>query len=49
MDQDPEMLREAIMKACHSKLSSHQRPRLIKVVDRLELSAAAKTLRTRIA
>ncbi len=39
-------LREEVQKICRDRLLSHQVPRLIRVVDRIELSAAQKTVRT---
>lgn len=45
--QDPEALRMRVNQACRSALSSPQLPRVIKLVDRIGLSAAGKTLRSR--
>jgi acyl-CoA synthetase (AMP-forming)/AMP-acid ligase II len=44
---DPGILREQILSACRAKLTSPQLPRLIKFVDRIELSQAGKTLRSK--
>jgi len=46
-DQDPASLRDAVNQACRAKLASHQQPRLIKFVDRIDLSLAGKTLRSK--
>jgi acyl-CoA synthetase (AMP-forming)/AMP-acid ligase II len=46
-DQDREELKEMVVRACRAQLTSQQQPRLIKMVDRIDLSAAGKTLRTR--
>lgn len=46
-DQDREALREIVVRTCRDQLNSQQQPRLIKLVDRIDLSAAGKTLRTR--
>jgi acyl-CoA synthetase (AMP-forming)/AMP-acid ligase II len=46
-DQDREALKEIVVRACRAQLNSQQQPRLIKLVDRIELSSAGKTLRTR--
>jgi acyl-CoA synthetase (AMP-forming)/AMP-acid ligase II len=48
-DVDPIALKELIMSACRSQLTSPQLPRLLKVVDKIELSQAGKTLRTKSA
>ena len=39
-------LREEIRRTCRAKLSSHQQPRLIKFIGRIDLSIAGKTLRS---
>jgi acyl-CoA synthetase (AMP-forming)/AMP-acid ligase II len=41
---DPELLR-AVQKICHTNLAAYQRPRLVKIVEQLELSTAQKTIR----
>ncbi len=46
-DQTRERLKEEVVRICRAKLASHQQPRLIKFVDRIEVSAAGKTLRGR--
>jgi len=46
-DQDREALREIVVRTCRAQLNSQQQPRLIKLVDRIDLSSAGKTLRTR--
>jgi acyl-CoA synthetase (AMP-forming)/AMP-acid ligase II len=46
---DPKALREQILSACRAKLTSPQLPRLIKFVDKIELSQAGKTLRSKSA
>lgn len=43
--QDPGNLKESVHQACLSRLSSAQQPRLIHLVDRIELTAAGKTPR----
>jgi acyl-CoA synthetase (AMP-forming)/AMP-acid ligase II len=45
--QDPRALREAIGRICRGKLTGPQQPRLIKFLDRIDLSSAGKTLRTK--
>jgi acyl-CoA synthetase (AMP-forming)/AMP-acid ligase II len=45
--QDCEKLKEEIIRACRNKLASPQQPRLITFVNRIDLSAAGKTLRNR--
>ena len=47
-DQEPATLRDAINQACRAKLASPQQPRLIKFVDRINLSLAGKTLRSKV-
>jgi acyl-CoA synthetase (AMP-forming)/AMP-acid ligase II len=46
-DQDREALKEIVVRTCRTQLTSQQQPRLIKMVDRIDLSSAGKTLRTR--
>jgi acyl-CoA synthetase (AMP-forming)/AMP-acid ligase II len=46
-DQDPVQLKQVITETCRTQLAAPQQPRLFKFVDRLALSAAGKTLRTR--
>ncbi len=46
-DQDREKLKEMVIKICRERLVSHQQPRIIKLVDRIDLSSAGKTLRTK--
>jgi len=46
-NQDPQALREAVVQTCRAKLTTYQQPRLIKLVDRIDLSSAGKTLRTK--
>jgi acyl-CoA synthetase (AMP-forming)/AMP-acid ligase II len=46
-EQDRETLKEVVARTCREKLASYQQPRLIKFVDRIDLSAAGKMLRSR--
>jgi acyl-CoA synthetase (AMP-forming)/AMP-acid ligase II len=46
-DQNAEALKEAVLRACRAHLAGHQQPRLIKLVDHIDLSPAGKTLRTK--
>jgi acyl-CoA synthetase (AMP-forming)/AMP-acid ligase II len=46
-DQDREALKEVVVRTCRAQLNSQQQPRVIKLVDRIDLSSAGKTLRTR--
>ena len=46
--QDPEILKDAIIRICRTKLTSSQRPRLIRLVTQIGLSPAGKTLRGKI-
>jgi len=46
-NMDPNTLKEQILSECRTKLTSPQLPRLIRFVDRIELSQAGKTLRTK--
>jgi acyl-CoA synthetase (AMP-forming)/AMP-acid ligase II len=46
-DQDREALKETVARICRAQLNSQQQPRLIKLVERIDLSSAGKTLRTR--
>jgi acyl-CoA synthetase (AMP-forming)/AMP-acid ligase II len=46
-DQDRDALKEMVVRTCRAQLNSQQQPRLIKLVDRIDLSSAGKTLRTR--
>lgn len=46
-DQDREALKETVVRTCRAQLNSQQQPRLIKLVERIDLSPAGKTLRTR--
>ncbi len=46
-DQDQEALKETVVRTCRDQLNSQQQPRLIKLVERIDLSSAGKTLRTR--
>jgi long-chain acyl-CoA synthetase len=46
-NQDRETLRKAIVRTCHASLASHQQPRIINLVDRIDLSSAGKTLRSK--
>jgi acyl-CoA synthetase (AMP-forming)/AMP-acid ligase II len=45
--QDKEALKEVVARTCRAQLTSPQQPRLIKFVDKIDLSAAGKTLRSR--
>jgi acyl-CoA synthetase (AMP-forming)/AMP-acid ligase II len=45
--QDQEALKETVIRTCRAQLASHQQPRIIKLVERIEVSAAGKTLRAR--
>jgi acyl-CoA synthetase (AMP-forming)/AMP-acid ligase II len=46
-DQDREALKETVVRTCRAQLNSQQQPRLIKLVERIDLSSAGKTLRTK--
>jgi acyl-CoA synthetase (AMP-forming)/AMP-acid ligase II len=46
-DQDREALKSLIVRTCRASLASHQQPRIIKLVDRIDLSSAGKTLRAK--
>lgn len=46
-NENRKALKEEVVRTCREKLPSHQQPRLIKFVDRIDLSAAGKTLRSR--
>jgi acyl-CoA synthetase (AMP-forming)/AMP-acid ligase II len=46
-DQDREALKEIVVRTCRAQLNSQQQPRIIKLVERIDLSSAGKTLRTR--
>lgn len=46
---DPKTLKEQILSVCRARLTSPQLPRLIKFVDKIELSQAGKALRTKSA
>jgi acyl-CoA synthetase (AMP-forming)/AMP-acid ligase II len=39
-------LEDAVQRICKAKLSAHQRPRVIRIVDRIELSPAQKIVRS---
>jgi acyl-CoA synthetase (AMP-forming)/AMP-acid ligase II len=41
---DPELL-GAVQKTCHANLAAYQRPRLLNIVEQIELSTAQKTIR----
>lgn len=45
--QDGQALKEAIVRTCRVQLNSQQQPRLIKLVERIDLSPASKTLRAK--
>jgi acyl-CoA synthetase (AMP-forming)/AMP-acid ligase II len=45
--QDCEALKSLITRTCRANLGSHQQPRIIKLVDRIDLSSAGKTLRAK--
>jgi len=45
-EHDPERLRKSIHRICLTRLSSSQQPRLIHMVEQIEMTAACKTLRT---
>jgi len=45
--EDPQAVKDAVVQACRIQLASYQQPRLIKFVERIDLSTAGKTLRTR--
>ena len=47
-DQDPDALKEAVIRMCRSQLASYQQPRMIKLVSQIDLSSAGKTLRTKV-
>ena len=44
-DQDPDALKEAVTRACRSRLSPAQQPRFVQMVTHIDLSVAGKTLR----
>jgi acyl-CoA synthetase (AMP-forming)/AMP-acid ligase II len=46
-NQNAEALKETVFRVCRSQLASPQQPRMIKLVERIEISAAGKTLRTK--
>ena len=46
-DQDREALKALVVRTCRAHLGNHQQPRLIKLVDRIDLSSAGKTLRAK--
>jgi acyl-CoA synthetase (AMP-forming)/AMP-acid ligase II len=46
-NHNAEALRETIIRVCRTQLATHQQPRLIKIVDRIDMSSAGKTLRTK--
>lgn len=46
-DTNPETLKDLVVKTCREQLRSHQLPRIIKMVQRIELSSAGKTLRSK--
>jgi acyl-CoA synthetase (AMP-forming)/AMP-acid ligase II len=46
--QDRQALKDIVAQTCRAQLNSQQQPRLIKLVDRIDLSAAGKTIRVRI-
>ena len=48
-NQNPEALRESVITICRSRLASHQQPRFVKVVDRIDLTAAGKAMRNQTA
>ena len=43
--QESELVRQAVLAACNDQLSSFQRPRLVRLVDQIQLNAAGKTQR----
>ena len=45
--QDQEALKRMVTRTCRTVLASHQHPRLIKFVERIDLSSAGKTLRAK--
>ena len=45
--QDREALKKSVTRICRAELTSPQQPRLVKFVDKINLSAAGKTLRSR--
>lgn len=44
-----DQLKEDVIRICRTQLASYQQPRLIKFVERIDLSSAGKTLRSRTA
>jgi acyl-CoA synthetase (AMP-forming)/AMP-acid ligase II len=46
--QNVEVLKATVVQTCRAKLASPQQPRLIKFVDRLDLSPAGKILRNKV-
>jgi acyl-CoA synthetase (AMP-forming)/AMP-acid ligase II len=46
-NQNAEALKETVFRVCRSQLASPQQPRMIKLVERIEISPAGKTLRTK--
>lgn len=47
LGQDHEALRGMVARTCRTSLASHQQPRIIKFVERIDLSSAGKTLRAK--
>jgi acyl-CoA synthetase (AMP-forming)/AMP-acid ligase II len=46
-NQDAAKLKENVFQACWSQLATYQQPRLVRIVDRIEVSPAGKTLRSK--
>jgi acyl-CoA synthetase (AMP-forming)/AMP-acid ligase II len=45
--QKQESVKEDVIRTCRAKLANHQQPRLVRFVDRIDLSVSGKTLRGR--
>lgn len=45
--QDREALRSLVSRACRASLGTHQQPRIIRLVDQIDLSSAGKMLRAK--
>ena len=44
---DRDALKESVVRTCRDHLSSPQQPRIVRLVERIDLSVAGKTLRTK--
>jgi acyl-CoA synthetase (AMP-forming)/AMP-acid ligase II len=45
-DTDPKAMRQRVIQHCHQRLNRYQCPRVVQIVDRLDLSAAGKMKRS---